>query len=404
MNGRRAALTEPATVLAAMLAAVLVAGCGTISPAATWRPQASDENPGSPLPARTETAVPVTAVPATTEACELPPVRARAAQLLLVGIPGTAADEAALELVREGVGGVVLLGSNVETADQVASLVLGLQAEAPIPLAVAIDEEPGRIGRLAKAAIIAGSPSARSLGKRTAKQVEATGRRIGSALADLGITVDLAPVLDVTGAAAGGVIGDRAFGSSPAVVSRAGVAFLAGLTKAGVAGVGKHFPGHGETTTDSHTDLPLVSASRRTLERRALPPFEAAIEAGIPAIMVGHLLVPALDATRPASLSRKVIDGLLRDDLGFDGVVMADDLNMGALDRYGELPERTELAIRAGVDLAIVLDHRAVPDVIERLVESVEAGRLPESRLDEAFLRVARFKGLDDWAGCDSGG
>jgi len=404
VNGRRAALTEPATVLAALLAAVLVAGCGTISPAATWRPQASDENPGSPLPARTETAIPVTAVPATTEACELPPVRARAAQLLLVGIPGTAADEAALELVREGVGGVVLLGSNVETADQVASLVLGLQAEAPIPLAVAIDEEPGRIGRLAKAAIIAGSPSARSLGKRTAKQVEATGRRIGSALADLGITVDLAPVLDVTGAAAGGVIGDRAFGSSPAVVSRAGVAFLAGLTKAGVAGVGKHFPGHGETTTDSHTDLPLVSASRRTLERRALPPFEAAIEAGIPAIMVGHLLVPALDATRPASLSRKVIDGLLRDDLGFDGVVMADDLNMGALDRYGELPERTELAIRAGVDLAIVLDHRAVPDVIERLVESVEAGRLPESRLDEAFLRVARFKGLDDWAGCDSGG
>ncbi|MBP1705630.1 MAG: Beta-hexosaminidase [Chloroflexi bacterium] len=404
MNGRRAALTEPAAVLAALLAAVLVAGCGTISPAATWHPQASDENPGSPLPARTETAVPVTAVPATTEACELPPVRARAAQLLLVGIPGTAADEAALELVREGVGGVVLLGSNVETADQVASLVLGLQAEAPIPLAVAIDEEPGRIGRLAKAAIIAGSPSARSLGKRTAKQVEATGRRIGSALADLGITVDLAPVLDVTGAAAGGVIGDRAFGSSPAVVSRAGVAFLAGLTKAGVAGVGKHFPGHGETTTDSHTDLPLVSASRRTLERRALPPFEAAIEAGIPAIMVGHLLVPALDATRPASLSRKVIDGLLRDDLGFDGVVMADDLNMGALDRYGELPERTELAIRAGVDLAIVLDHRAVPDVIERLVESVEAGRLPESRLDEAFLRVARFKGLDDWAGCDSGG
>jgi len=404
VNGRRAALTEPATVLAALLAAVLVAGCGTISPAATWRPQASDENPGSPLPARTETAVPVTAVPATTEACELPPVRARAAQLLLVGIPGTAADEAALELVREGVGGVVLLGSNVETADQVASLVLGLQAEAPIPLAVAIDEEPGRIGRLAKAAIIAGSPSARSLGKRTAKQVEATGRRIGSALADLGITVDLAPVLDVTGAAAGGVIGDRAFGSSPAVVSRAGVAFLAGLAKAGVAGVGKHFPGHGETTTDSHTDLPLVSASRRTLERRALPPFEAAIEAGIPAIMVGHLLVPALDATRPASLSKKVIGGLLRDDLGFDGVVMADDLNMGALDRYGELPERTELAIRAGVDLAIVLDHRAVPDVIERLVESVEAGRLPESRLDEAFLRVARFKGLDDWAGCDPGG
>jgi beta-N-acetylhexosaminidase len=301
------------------------------------------------------------------------------------------------------VGGVVLLGPNVESAGQVAALVRGLQAEAPIPLAIAIDEEPGRIGRLARAGIIATSPSARALGARDATQVEATGRRIGTALAELGISVNLAPVLDVTGAAAGGVIGDRAFGSSPAVVSRAGVAFLAGLTGAGVAGVGKHFPGHGETTIDSHTDLPLVSASRATLGRRALPPFQVAIEAGIPAVMVGHLLVPAVDRSRPASLSRKVIIGLLRGDLAFEGLVMADDLNMGALDRYGDLPRRTELAIAAGVDLAIVLDHGAAPAVIDGLVAAVEAGRLPESRLDDAFLRVARFKGLDPWAGCAPG-
>jgi beta-N-acetylhexosaminidase len=356
------------------------------------------------MPARsTPTVTPTPTATTTAAACVLPPVRARAAQLLLVGIPGTAPGATALDLVRAGVGGVVLLGPNVESAGQVAALVRGLQAAAPIPLAIAIDEEPGRIGRLARAGIIATSPSARALGARDATQVEATGRRIGTALAELGISVNLAPVLDVTGAAAGGVIGDRAFGSSPAVVSRAGVAFLAGLTGAGVAGVGKHFPGHGETTIDSHTDLPLVSASRATLGRRALPPFQVAIEAGIPAVMVGHLLVPAVDRSRPASLSRKVIIGLLRGDLAFEGLVMADDLNMGALDRYGDLPRRTELAIAAGVDLAIVLDHGAAPAVIDGLVAAVEAGRLPESRLDDAFLRVARFKGLDPWDGCAPG-
>jgi beta-N-acetylhexosaminidase len=390
------------TVLAVlcMAAAGLVGGCGVTLDAPTARPGASDPSASGPAATASRPAVETPVPAATSGSCVLPPLRVRAAQLLLVGIPGTRADDAALELVREGVGGVVLLGSNVDTADQVAALVMGLQADAPIPLAIAIDEEPGRIGRLARAGIIAASPSARSLGRRSAAQVQATGRRIGTALADLGITVDLAPVLDVTGAAAGGVIGDRAFGSSPAVVSRAGLAFLAGLTEAGVAGVGKHFPGHGETTTDSHTSLPRVAASRAALARRALRPFTAAIEAGIPAIMVGHLLVPALDRARPASLSKKAIGGVLRGDLGFDGLVMADDLNMGALDRYGDLPRRTELAIAAGVDLAIVLDPRAVPDVIDGLVRAVEAGSLAEARIDEAFLRVARFKGLDDWAGC----
>lgn len=394
-------MNRRSTLAAILAASSLLAGCVAGPEVPTDRPAATE---ASEAPSLTPSpALPGSVPPATAGACVLPPLRTRAAQLLLVGIPGSEADDAALDLVRDGVGGVVLLGANVDTADQVAALDLALQAEAPIPLAIAIDEEPGRIGRLARAGIIAGSPSARSLGKRSAAQVEATGRRIGTALAGLGITVDLAPVLDVTGASAGGVIGDRAFGSSPAVVSRAGVAFLAGLAEAGVAGVGKHFPGHGESTTDSHTDLPLVSASRKTLDRRALPPFEAAIEAGIPAIMVGHLLVPAIDRSRPASLSRKVIGGLLRDDLGFDGLVMADDLNMGALERYGDLARLTELAIAAGVDMAIVLDHRAVPDVVDGLVAAVESGRLAPDRLDEAFLRVARFKGLDDWDGCAPG-
>ncbi len=366
-------------------------GDATTPPVPTLQPSSSP-SPTQPPPDPTPDA----------PGCVLPPLDIRVAQLILAGVAGTEPTSGSLDLVRSGVGGVVLLGSNLVGADQVAALVSGLQAEAPLPLVVAIDEEPGRIGRLARAGIIEGSPSARDLGKEPASTVRATARRIGDGLAELGITTDLAPVLDVTGAAAGGVIGDRSFGSSPSVVTRAGGAFVAGLADAGVASVVKHFPGHGESTVDSHTSLPMVGASLATLRKRALPPFVAAIRDGIRAVMVGHLLVPALDATRPASLSRAVIRGLLRDDLGFDGLVMSDDLGMGALDHWGSLPRRTELAIAAGVDMAIVLDERAIPAVIAGLLDAVAQGRLAEARVDEAFLRVVRFKGLAGYEGCSA--
>jgi len=398
---RRPALTA----LAAF--ALAVAACGGLAPTST---QPATPSGGAPTPVATAT--PPASEPAPTQpppdptpdaaGCVLPPLDIRVAQLLLAGVAGTEPTAASLELVRSGVGGILLLGSNLESGPQVAALVAGLQAEAALPLVVAIDEEPGRIGRLARAGIIEGSTSARELGREPAATVRATARRIGEGLAELGITTNLAPVLDVTGAAAGGVIGDRSFGSSPSVVTRAGGAFLAGLVDAGVAGVAKHFPGHGETTVDSHTSLPKVGVSLATLQERALPPFVAAIRDGVPAIMVGHLLVPALDANRPASLSRAVIQGLLRDDLGFDGLVMADDFGMGALDAWGDLPRRTELAIVAGVDMAIVLDERAVPDVVAGLLDAVAEGRLPEARVDEAFLRVVRFRGLAGYEGCGS--
>jgi beta-N-acetylhexosaminidase len=405
-------------VLLAALA-LLVAACGAAAHASPAAPTADATLGVVPTPAPsataagpsdTSSALPSSAAPSATPAgepaatpgpgCELPPLEVRVAQLLLTGIRGTGPTETSLGPVRSGVGGVLLLGSNLETAEQVRSLVDRLHAEAPYPLAIAIDEEPGRIGRLARAGIIDGSPSARALGREPAATVRATARRIGDGLAALGITVDLAPVLDVTGAAAGGVIGDRSFGSTPAVVTRAGRAFLAGLAQAGVAGVAKHFPGHGETTVDSHTSLPRVAASAAELRARAVAPFVAAIEDGVPAIMIGHLLVPALDPDRPATFSSPIVEGLLRDELGFAGLVMADDLGMAALDRWGDLARRTELAIAAGVDMPIVLDDRAVPDVIASLVEAVAAGRLPESRVDEAFLRVARFKGLAGFEGC----
>jgi beta-N-acetylhexosaminidase len=412
LPGRRPSGTAPRSgaalaILPFVLAASL-AGCGSATSPSTAAPAeapgaaatpvaegtAKPATPGTPDPAEPSTA-------AVSGTCDLPSLDLRAAQVLLVGIPGTTVEEGGDEVAAAGVGGILLFGPNLVDADQVTALTAGLQAAADVPLAIATDEEPGRIGRLAAAGIIPSSPSARDLGKRSASVIRATALKIGRAMAKLGLTVDLAPVLDVTGAAAGGVIGDRSFGSDPAAVSRDGVAFADGLAAAGIAAVGKHFPGHGETTVDSHTSLPVVPASLATLRKRALPPFAAAIDAGIPAIMLGHLLVDALDASRAASVSSKVVQ-VLRRDLGFTGLIMTDDMYMGGITERWDVPDAVVLALRAGADMAILSVPYRVDEVKKAIVDAVGAGRLEESRLDEAFLRVERFKGVDRWAPCEA--
>lgn len=384
-------------ILAGTLAIVLgVAACGggPVTPSASSRPDASAIATQAPTDAPAYTLAPSAA-----SGCDLPPLAFRAAQLLLVGIPGTEIGSTTRSLVRGGVGGVILYGPNIVDAAQVRSFVAALQAKAEVPLAVAVDEESGRVARFATAGILPATPTARALGQHAAAFVRSTATSIGRGLRSLGVTVDLAPVLDVTDAEASGVIGDRSFGSDPARVARDGVAFAEGLAAAGVSAVGKHFPGHGETTVDSHTSLPLVSATRATLARRALPPFAAAVKAGIPAIMLGHLLVPSVDGNLPASLSPKVV-AMLRDDLGFDGLVMTDDLYMGALAAQWDVATAAVMAVDAGVDMVILSDGTGALDVAAELVSAVQGGRLEESRVTDAFLRVERFKNVTRWAAC----
>ena len=385
--------------LAGILSLVVAAAAcadGTTTPTTT--------SPAAPPSSSIATATPTDA-PAHTlgsspaGACELPPLAFRAAQLLLAGVPGTEIGPTSRALVRGGLGGVILYGPNLVDAAQVRSLIASLQAMAEVPLAVAVDEEPGRVARFATAGILPQTPTARALGQHSAAFVRSTAASIGRGLRDLGVTVDLAPVLDVTDAEASGVIGDRSFGSDPASVARAGVAFAEGLAAAGVSAVGKHFPGHGESSTDSHTSLPTVTASRATLTRRALPPFVAAVKAGIPAIMLGHLLVPSIDATLPASLSPKSVR-VLRQDLGFDGLVMTDDLYMGAVAAQWDAGRAAEMAVAAGVDMVILSAGTGALDVAAALVAAVQEGRLAEARLTDAFLHVERFKNVSRWAAC----
>jgi beta-N-acetylhexosaminidase len=297
------------------------------------------------------------------------------------------------------VGGLLLFRRNVVSAGQVRRLLADLKERAEIPLEVAVDQEPGtRVARLA--GIVRAAPPARELGRMPADRVERYGRAMGRDLAALGVTADLAPVLDVTGARWDGVIGDRSFGSDPDTVARAAVAFQRGLAAGGVAPVGKHFPGHGATTVDSHQRLPVVTASSARLRGHDLAPFRAAIRSGLDAVMVGHLVVRAVDPRAPATLSRAVVSGLLRDRMGFKGLVVSDALEMGAIASTLSLPVAAERALAAGVDQLILSGPGAVPAILDHLERAVAAGRLSSDRVREAFLAVQRFKRVDRWAGC----
>jgi len=330
---------------------------------------------------------------------DLPPLAAQLAQLLLVGFPGTTAGPVSRGLVDRGVGGLLLFRPNVVSAGQVRALVADLKGRAEIPLEVAVDQEPGtRVARLR--GIVRAAPAARELGGMPAARVERYGLATGRDLAALGITADLAPVLDVTGARWDGVIGDRSFGADPATAGRAAVAWMRGLAAGGVAPVGKHFPGHGATTVDSHRLLPVVGASMARLRERDLVPFRAAIRAGLDAVMVGHLLVKAVDPEAPATLSPAVVGGLLREAMGFDGLVVSDALEMGALASTMSLPAAAERALAAGIDQLVLSGHTQVPAVLDHLGRAVAAGRLPRARIREAFLRVQRFKQVERWSGC----
>jgi beta-N-acetylhexosaminidase len=183
-------------------------------------------------------------------------------------------------------------------------------------------------------------------------------------------------------------------------VARAAVAFQRGLAAGGVAPVGKHFPGHGATTVDSHQRLPVVEASLARLHARDLAPFRAAIRSGLGAVMVGHLLVRAVDPTTPATLSPAVVGGLLRQRMGFGGLVVSDAMEMGAIAGTVPLPVAAERAVAAGVDQLILSGHSAVPAILTHLEQAVAAGRLSRARVGEAFVRVQRFKGVDRWSGC----
>ncbi|MEU4717216.1 glycoside hydrolase family 3 N-terminal domain-containing protein, partial [Micromonospora purpureochromogenes] len=307
-----------------------------------------------------------------------------AAAVLQPGFVGTAPPDWVCRWLGEGLGSVVLFARNVVDPGQLAALTATLRAERPDVL-VAIDEEAGDVTRI-ESALGSSRPGNFALGAVDDPALtEEVARDLGADLAALGVTLNYAPDADVNNNPANPVIGVRSFGADPQLVARHTAAWVRGLQSAGVAACAKHFPGHGDTRVDSHHDLPRIGASRARLDAGELVPFRAAVAAGVQAVMTGHLLVPALDEELPATLSPRILGDLLREELGFSGVVITDAVEMRAVtDRYGFAGAAVR-ALAAGADAVCVGGERADEDAARHLrdaiVAAVMAGELPEERL-----------------------
>jgi beta-N-acetylhexosaminidase len=320
---------------------------------------------------------------------------ARAGELLVVGFEGPRPPRALLDRIAAGrIGGVVLFVRNLGALDEIAALTRELSEAAPItepPLIISLDQEGGRVQRI-KAPFAVWPPMA-LLGERGDEALsEAVGRALGAEVAALGFNLDYAPVLDVHTNPANPVIGDRAFGREPGPAARHALAFWRGLEAAGVRGCGKHFPGHGDTATDSHLELPRVDAGEERLRAIELQPFADAVRAGVPMMMTAHVVYPAIDA-RPATLSRRWLTEILRGELGFGGPILSDDLDMKAVAAHFPVEETVVDSLLAGCDAFLACRDVAVQQKAEEALEGAAAvDPAVRARLDESAARLRAFR------------
>ncbi|WP_422738657.1 glycoside hydrolase family 3 protein [Micromonospora sp. WMMD729] len=321
-----------------------------------------------------------------------PGLRRLALGTLLAAYPGAVPPGWAVDLVADGLAGHTLFGTNVHDPAQVAASTAALRAGRSDVL-IAIDEEGGDVTRLAHAT---GSPYPGNAALGAVGDVALTRRvyqSIGAELAALGVTVNLAPTVDVNTADDNPVIGTRSFGADPLRVAAHSAAAVSGLQAAGVAACAKHFPGHGATVADSHHELPTVDVPLDVLRRRDLPPFAAVVAAGTQAVMTAHIRVPELTGDGPATFSRAVLVDLLRAEYGFTGTVITDALEMkGAAVAAGGVGPAAVRALSAGADLLCIgaqVDAALVERVAAEIVAATADGRLPLARVEEAAGRAA---------------
>ncbi|MDH4229502.1 MAG: beta-N-acetylhexosaminidase [Nitrospirota bacterium] len=326
----------------------------------------------------------------------LPPlsIDRAAGQVLMIGYEE--APDAALDALAAGrAGGIILFSRNVASAGQVRSLTERCRTAFGGPVPIAIDQEGGRVARLAAAGLPAGPP-ARAVAALGPQAVYDWGRATGRFLRDLGLTIDFAPVLDVDTNPDNPIIGDRAYGRDPDSVIQMARAAIRGLASAGIQPCGKHFPGHGDTLLDSHVDLPWVRHTEPRLEAVELAPF-AALAAELPAIMTAHVVYPAWDAAVPATLSRRIVSGILRQQLGFTGIIVSDDLEMAAVARLAPAGELAVRSIEAGVDLLLCCKRQQVwEEAYDALRARAATDAAFRARLLDAAERVRRI-----WCGHD---
>ncbi|MFC5529919.1 beta-N-acetylhexosaminidase [Cohnella yongneupensis] len=317
-------------------------------------------------------------------------------QLFMCGFDGVEPTAGIEALVKEyGIGGVIYFRRNLRNASQVEALSGKLQAASAVPLFIAIDQEGGMVVRLEEGVTVMPGAMAQGAAGDAALTREAA-KLAGAELRDIGINMNFAPCLDVNNNPLNPVIGVRSYGENPAHVSNIGIAAIEGYKEGGVSAVAKHFPGHGDTSADSHHELPVVPHGIDRLNAVELVPFRKAISEGVDAIMTAHVVFPAFEPDKmPATLSRKILTGLLRDQLGFDGVIVTDCLEMNAISETIGVARGAVEAIKAGADLVLV-SHRLERQTaaLEAVLEAVMTGEIPEARIEESARRIWTLKQL----------
>ena len=325
------------------------------------------------------------------------PINKKLGQMLMIGFHGTAISDELREMITDyGIGGVILFSRNIESPSQVKDLCNSLQ-ELSIknnkkPLLIAIDQEGGRIFRLKPP--FRQYPSYGELGRTGSEDaVRSNALLMADELIEIGVNMNMAPVLDVNTNPKNPIIGDRSFSSDPNVVSRLGSCVIKTFHEKGIIAVGKHFPGHGDTFSDSHLELPVVHHGVERLEGIEFKPFVNTFKTGLKAIMTAHVLYPALDPDYPATMSERIITDILRKKLGFNGVVITDDLEMKAIsNNYADEISAIQ-SVKAGVDILLIChSHDKQLTILNSILKSVKNGEIKENRIDESFNRIMKLK------------
>lgn len=317
-------------------------------------------------------------------------------QMMIVGIDGYSLNDNSVALIEKyKVGGFIVMGKNVQSSQQLLNLLNSIKEKNiknEIPLFFSIDEEGGRVTRMPKE--FTRLPSNKAIGKINNSSFS---RDIGSAIADeissFGFNMDFAPVLDVNSNPKNPVIGDRSYGSNAEIVSNLGVQTMLGLQSGNVIPVVKHFPGHGDTSVDSHKGLPSVNNDLKRLESLELVPFEQAIKNNVDVIMIAHILLPKIDKENPSSMSKTIITDILRVKLNFNGVVITDDMTMGAIVKNYNIGEAAVKSVSAGTDIVLVCHgYENEVAVISAIKSAISNGHISEQRIDESVYRILKLK------------
>ncbi|MGE7110434.1 beta-N-acetylhexosaminidase [Lysinibacillus sp. NPDC047702] len=317
-------------------------------------------------------------------------------QMMFAGVSGTTLQQETKDLIHNfKVGGLILYANNLETPQQTTTLINDLVAENKnnrLSLFIGTDQEGGNVVRLPGP--LKSFPTNKRIGDiNQSKFSFEVGRLLGEELKAFGFNLDFAPVLDVNSNPNNPIIGDRSFSNNPDIVSKLGIQTMKGLESKQVIPVIKHFPGHGDTSVDSHLELPKVTKSLDELNKLEIIPFKTAIENGADVVMVAHILLPRIDPQYPSSMSKAIITGILRNQLAFDGVVMTDDMTMKAITNHFAIGQATVDSVKAGSDIILIAhDFSNVQSAIEALKSAVQHGEITEDRINDSVRRIIQLK------------